>query len=406
MESKIIQEGFEIKRLDSSHLEQFNALLRYAFQVTDEELVKVGWEANEIKQAKFPILKAADVLGWFEGDKLASQIAIYPMKVNIHGEIMDMGLVTGVSTYPEYMGMGLMSTLIKKSLGDMRSRNQSISFLYPYSIPFYRHKGWEIVSDKMTFRIKDNQLPKEEPVPGRIKRVPQDSPDLIELHNRFARKTHGCLIREELAWSEYWRWEVDDVLVAIYYDEAGEAKGYLIYLLENDIFRVKEMVYLNDEARKGIWGYISAHYSMVNEVVGNNFSNHALSFVLDDGDIKETVQPYIMARIVDFKEFMNHYHFSECIPNQSITFKITDTLLDWNNGIFTLHFDEEGHCTISDTLSQQVVTLTIGIATSMLMGYKRPSYLKSIEKIEADEKTIALLERLIPKEKVYFSDYI
>ena len=32
-----------------------------------------------------------------------------------------------------------------------------------YTSPFYRHKGWEIVSDKMTFRIRDNQLPKPQP---------------------------------------------------------------------------------------------------------------------------------------------------------------------------------------------------------------------------------------------------
>ena len=43
--------------------EQFNALLRYAFQVTEEELVQVGWQEDEIKQSKFPILESAHVLG-------------------------------------------------------------------------------------------------------------------------------------------------------------------------------------------------------------------------------------------------------------------------------------------------------------------------------------------------------
>ena len=35
------------------HLELPNALLRYAFQVTEEELVQVGWQEDEIKQSKF-----------------------------------------------------------------------------------------------------------------------------------------------------------------------------------------------------------------------------------------------------------------------------------------------------------------------------------------------------------------
>ena len=36
--------------------EQYNALLRYAFQVTEQELSESGWKDDEIKQSKFPVL--------------------------------------------------------------------------------------------------------------------------------------------------------------------------------------------------------------------------------------------------------------------------------------------------------------------------------------------------------------
>ena len=42
----------------------------------------------------------------------------------------------------------------------------------------------------------------------------------------------------------------------------------------------------------------------------------------------------------------------------------------------------------------------------MLMGYKRPSYLRKIERLEGSDHAMDLLERVIPKEKAYFSDYI
>ena len=45
--------------------EQYNALLRYAFQVTEQELSESGWKDDEIKQSKFPVLVRADVLGCF-----------------------------------------------------------------------------------------------------------------------------------------------------------------------------------------------------------------------------------------------------------------------------------------------------------------------------------------------------
>lgn len=39
--------------------EQYNALLRYAFQVTEQELSESGWKDDEIKQSKFPVLVRA-----------------------------------------------------------------------------------------------------------------------------------------------------------------------------------------------------------------------------------------------------------------------------------------------------------------------------------------------------------
>ena len=49
--------------LEAKDLDQYNALLRYTFQVTEEELTATGWKDDEIKQSKFPVLERADVLG-------------------------------------------------------------------------------------------------------------------------------------------------------------------------------------------------------------------------------------------------------------------------------------------------------------------------------------------------------
>ena len=53
--------------LETDDLDQYNALLRYTFQVTEDELTATGWKDDEIKQSKFPVLERADVLGCFDG---------------------------------------------------------------------------------------------------------------------------------------------------------------------------------------------------------------------------------------------------------------------------------------------------------------------------------------------------
>ena len=198
---------YRMRELDKNDLEQFNALLQYAFQVTSYDLFQTGWEQDEIKSAKRPILEEAFVLGWFYRDKLASMIVVYSMKVNVHDEIMDMGGITGVATYPEYTGKGLIRSLMEHVLDYMHRKEMVISFLYPYSIPLYRKMGWEIVSDKLSFTVKDTQLPKPRPVDGMVERVSLDSTDYHNVHSYFALQRHGCLIRDDLSWEEYWRWD-------------------------------------------------------------------------------------------------------------------------------------------------------------------------------------------------------
>ena len=61
-------ENYGLRYLEPKDLDQYNALLRYTFQVTEEELIATGWKDEEIKQSKFPVLERADVLGCFDGD--------------------------------------------------------------------------------------------------------------------------------------------------------------------------------------------------------------------------------------------------------------------------------------------------------------------------------------------------
>lgn len=56
---------FKIRVLTKDDAEEYNALLRYAFQVTEADLAETGWKDDEIKQSKFPVLERADVLGCF-----------------------------------------------------------------------------------------------------------------------------------------------------------------------------------------------------------------------------------------------------------------------------------------------------------------------------------------------------
>lgn len=398
------QHGFNMRQLDINHIDEFNALFNYVFQVTHRDLDEAGWSKKEIRLEKLPILKNAHVTGWFENERLISQVAVYPMQVNIQGSIFKMGGLTGVGTYPEYAQHGLAKSLILHAIHSMRAAGQLISFLYPYSIPYYRKKGWEIINDRIRFTVMDHQLPRMTEVSGYTRRDEPEGDLIRDIYRKFALNQHGALQRGELEWQEYWRWESDELHAAVYYNQHDEPVGYLLYYIADDIFEIKDMVYSDEDTRKGLWNYISAHQSMVNKVVGYRYTHDPVAFLLEDSAISEEISPYYMARIIDVAGFLKQYPFNDA-PGESISFIIRDDLVDENNGMFNLSWDDSGNRVMGSHKQVNEVRMSIQTLVSLLMGYRRPNYFRRIERIKTDQHTVNLLERIIPHQHPYFSDY-
>ena len=396
---------YDIRYLKTNDLEQYNSLLRYAFQITEQDLSIYGWRGDEIKQSKFPILERADVLGCFDHNTLVSQIAVYPLKMNIYSAVYPIGFVTSVCTYPEYTGNGIMKRLMLQSLEHMRQKKQPLALLFPYSIPLYRKMGWEIISNKITYSVKDRQIPTKASAPGYVRRVDWENEDFRNLHAQFAAATHGCLFRNALAWEEYWRWDEDDTVVAVYYDVNGKSCGYMVYLIKDDMMHIKEMIHLTREAHEGLWEYIRAHDSMIDEVRGSSYYNDPIAFELEDGDIRETIRPYIMGRIVDVEQFFQKYHCDSSADNICISFEVEDKFLSWNNKTFSVRF-HKGECSLTKAQTRHQVKLSIATLTTMLLGYKTAAKLHRMGRMKAEEQTIHLLDDVLLHETPYISDYI
>ena len=397
--------NFIVRHLTTDDVEQYNDLLRYAFQITEQELMETGWDDDDIKQSKFPVLERADVMGCFDGDTLVSQFASYPLEMNIYGSKYPIGFVTSVCTYPEYTGHGIMSRLMFETMVNMREKGISFALLYPYSIPLYHGFGWEIVSNKISYTIKDTQIPNQVITSGYVRRVEWENQDFKALHAKFASVTHGCLYRNALAWEEYWRWDEDDTNVAIYYNSEDRPCGYMVYLIKDDIMHIKEMIYLNREAQKGLWNFIRAHESMIDEIRGNTYFSEPIAFEMDDGDIKEVICPYCMGRIVDVEKFFESYPCDPDEPPVRICFDVEDELLEWNNKKITVLF-ENGKCSVVEGPADHTVRLTIGTLTALLLGYKTAARLLELERIEGSVEAIEEVDDVIFHKIPYISDYI
>ncbi|MGE7090557.1 GNAT family N-acetyltransferase [Lysinibacillus sp. NPDC048646] len=403
------RKGLVMREIRVDEMAQSIDLLNYVFQMS----MSINKDRRFVN-AKSKQFDEGHAIGWFDGTQLVSQILNLPFQVNVHGKLYEMGGITAVGTYPEYSGHGLMESLIMECLQQMRNEQRYVSYLFPYSIPYYRKKGWEIMSDIVEFQVKDTQLPHYPGLNGKIRRVDPKHEDVVTIYARYAKKTHGVMVRNSIAWNEKFQedfWEekfIDSdvkLQAAVYYDEDDDPQGYLFYRIMEENYYIDEIVYLQEEARKGLWNFVSAHSSMVYNVYGKTTGNEAVAFLLEDSEIIQKVSPYFMARIVDVKEFLLRYPFIG--NNFQLRLAVSDRIVAWNNGTFivTVKDGEVSVEKLSELLSENAVQLTVQTLATMLLGYKRPYYLEKIERLHGNAVEIALLEAVLPVGIPTFIDY-
>lgn len=271
------------------------------------------------------------------------------------------------------------------------------------------------MSDIVEFTVKDTQFPNYMELPGQIRRVDTRAQDVVSIYEQYASRTHGAMIRNTIAWNEkfhedFWEEKFVDTDVqlqaAVYYNEDNEPQGYIYYRIMEENFYIDEIVYLQEEARKGLWNFVSAHKSMVYNAYGKTAGNEPVAFLLEDSEIIQKVSPYFMARIVDAQKFLETYPFDE--PNFHIRFEVVDRLVEWNNGIYDI-CSKDWKVKITDIAENDrediTVKMSIQTLTTMLLGYKRPKYLEKIERVKGPGDAIAVLEDILPVGIPTFIDY-
>ncbi|SFP03298.1 GNAT family N-acetyltransferase [Salibacterium halotolerans] len=388
----------KIRKMNASQMRQSLELDQFAFQFEFTKDEKKNHER---------IMKPENTWVAEEDGRLMSKLTILPMEVYIGGTLVPMGGISGVATWPESRRNGLVRKLLHSALEDMKSRGQAVSFLYPFSIPFYRNFGWELFADSITWTIKKEQLlSKKEISSGKIRRVPPaEWPTLQRIYQRFAVRYNGMIDRDE-SWWRYTVLKKKKGQIAVFSNDAGEDRGYMIYQIKNNHMKVHECIALDEEARQQLWRFTANHDSMIEEAEIKPAPGDPSRFMLPDSSIEEKRESYFMARIVDMKRFLELYPF-RMEDGQDITFEIEDPGASWNNGVFAVRKNESGNDVehYSAAEIEGGVKMDINTAAAVFLGYLPVSTAVQTGKMKASDEAEALCEDVLTREPPFIYDF-
>lgn len=347
------------------------------------------------------------IWGIKEREQLAAKLHLIPLSVFIGGEEIEMGGISSVATWPEYRRNGMVKQLLHHSLKYMKAHGQTISYLHPFSFAFYRKYGWELTFGEKEYSMPLERLPKNIQTSGYVRRRKQDIPLLDSIYSTYAKRFSGMLKRDEKWWNE--RVFNEDMHIAVSYSEHDEPNGYIFFNVKKDVFRVKEMAYTSMNGRNLLLQFIANHDSMAEKAVMTVPENDTLAFLLDEPRFEQKMNPYFMARIVDVHRFMQQFPFTA--GYEHVTLHVEDTFFPENTGTYQLNqqangtnvtFISEKYFTGS---AQSGIHCSIQHLAAMFLGYIRPMALYEMGRIDGEKSEVDKLERIIPKQQPFLTDF-
>src|SRR5690625_7023407 len=162
----------EMKQLSASDYGEIFALSQFAFQY---ELSEAAFAAKEAEAKRHVIW------GIMNDGQLAAKMHLIPLSCYIRGKEFEIGGVSSVATWPEYRRQGLVKKLLYHGLKQMKQHGQTISFLHPFSVPFYRKYGWVVTFTEKHYNIPVEQQRGCRAASGYVRRTQRDIPLMAQI---------------------------------------------------------------------------------------------------------------------------------------------------------------------------------------------------------------------------------
>jgi predicted acetyltransferase len=377
-----------------SDQDAFYQLYLYAFNKTDSA------RRHEFFDARF---NHAANYGIHNGTELVSALYSLPFTVNFHGIEYTMRGIGDVCSAPEYSGRGGAGTLLKTALNDMYTEGTTLSYLAPFAFTYYRRFGYEQVFNHTVSTLATTNLPRfnRSTAPGKVTREPLRTalPRVADIY-AANQPTRGGLIRAN------WWWDYlvlkNDWDVGIYTDADGHDSGYVIYERTPEALTIKELIAPTAAEFTALRQFILKH--------GNTFTHIVLDapnldyrgdLLPEPGLAPTTIEPYMMARIVNLQTFLDKY------PQPAVTkftVAVTDPVIPENQGLW--QFGPTGYQRLAAAADVAAdVTISIQALTKILFGAQSAQVLHRTGEIQATVAGILGLDALSVKTTPSLVDY-
>lgn len=339
--------------------------------------------------------------------KACSTTCIEPYSIRFNGHTVKMAGIGAVATLPQERNKGYVRMLFNYCFQEMKENEQIFSYLFPFSHPYYRMFGYEVCYDRQFVNMPLNAFAElKEPGRAELFVYNRDIEIVKDIYHCFTENKNLAVVRTDEQWKQLFDRDNYTELynTYIWYDGAGNPSSYISYdsssPAQNEII-VCELAFKNYESLRGLLGFLSKFHPLYKAFKGYlpNYIDMTL-LVSEPILMQRELKTFGMNRIVDVEKALGYLPCPG--SNGSVNLEVSDSSIAWNNGVFTVSF-EDGSVSVKKTDGTPDVSCGVQALTRFATGYT--SLAKEFEygNVKLSNKK-ELLFSLFPQKEMFMTE--
>ncbi|MEX1376055.1 MAG: GNAT family N-acetyltransferase [Eubacteriales bacterium] len=324
------------------------------------------------------------------------------------------GGIGDVSSYPEYRRGGNVSELMKNVLREMYENKYVISYLYPFSHPFYRKYGYELCREKRVVTIKTSDIKYTKSAGYAKQHIYKTKDDLSEdikkIYYKHADGMNFMLDRNEYFWEKKLKEDAFTSKTKTYvlYSEENQPIAYFTYEYEKIVFpniraKIYDIAFVDRKAFDSLLMFIYKLGPAVSEIVFACPPRLNIFNTLEDAwNVKMSVEPGGMMRIINAKMAFEAMKAVEL--KSSLLIKVQDNYISENNAVFRVEC-KSGKITAEKADGEAYdLCLPVNILAQAISGYAALDEVEHTEGVTIRAKKEEL-DKLFYKKHIHLQDF-
>jgi len=342
--------------------------------------------------------------------KMCSCLNLLPFSITFDGSTVPMGGIGGVASLPEERDKKYIRSIFEYVMNEMYENGCVFSYLYPFSHAYYRKFGYELNMTSIKYTIPVTSF-RHFVQTGRLKLMEDDSDKqaVMAVYDEYIRDKNLAVVRGDRHWKKRFDNDPyrDNVYLYIWYNSRDEARGYIQYHTERSgEFKwnmvVRELIWLEPEALKGIFAFISKLSSQVGKMIWKAPSfAELLPLFPEPYDVSQEVLKAGMNRIVNVRKAFELMSLPDC--KGEVVIGVEDPFFPINSGNYRISWDN-GNRLVERCKAEPDIICSVQALSQLLTGFASIEALNVAGTVSINDKGDILSSIFRPK-KLFINDY-